>query len=205
MRLYDEVAASRSSVLSTLGLRPGEFALLTVHGPDTVDSRDSFERFLRGVDRAGDRLGLEVVYPLHPRAAEQLEQFGLALPEGIRAVGPLGFIDFLQLEGAAALAFIYSGGVQEETYILGRPCVTLRYGTERPETVYAGDNCIAGHDPADIVDAATRMRGKTGTGRSRSGTVTPPPGSLTRWRPSASPKRSESGSNPAETPGPASL
>jgi UDP-N-acetylglucosamine 2-epimerase (non-hydrolysing) len=84
------------------------------------------------------------------------------LPASIRIVDPLGFFDFLRLESAAAIAFTDSGGVQEETCILGTPCVTLRYGTERPETAFVGANCIAGHDAADIIDAALAMDGKVG-------------------------------------------
>jgi UDP-N-acetylglucosamine 2-epimerase (non-hydrolysing) len=159
---YDEVAASTSSILQELELNAGEFALLTAHRQETVDDEDSFRQVLRGVARAADRLGLEVVYPVHPRAEERLSEFGLEVPGAIRTVEPLEFFDFLRLERTAALAFTDSGGVQEETCILGTPCVTLRYGTERPETVYAGANCIAGHDPVDIVDAATRMVRKDG-------------------------------------------
>jgi UDP-N-acetylglucosamine 2-epimerase (non-hydrolysing) len=90
-----------------------------------------------------------------------LEQLGLesrlqAIP-GMRAVAPVGFLDFLRLESAAALVLTDSGGVQEEACILGVPCVTLRDSTERPETIEVGANLLAGSDPAAIDDAAATM------------------------------------------------
>jgi UDP-N-acetylglucosamine 2-epimerase (non-hydrolysing) len=159
---YDEIAATTSTVLADLGIEPDEFALLTAHRAETVDKRDSFESILQGVAHAAERLDTKVIYPVHPRAQDRLDKFGLTIPENIRTIDPLAFFDFLRLESAAALAFTDSGGVQEETCILGTPCVTLRYGTERPGTATVGANCIAGHDPVDIVDAAITMSGKTG-------------------------------------------
>lgn len=160
---YRAVASETSTVLDDLGLEAGEFALMTAHRAETVDDHGSFQRVLDGVGEAANQLGLEVVYPIHPRAAKQLETLDLDVPDGIRPVDPLGFFDFLRLEDAAALAFTDSGGVQEETCILGTPCVTLRYGTERPETVHVGSNCVAGHDGIDVLAAAIKMYGKDPT------------------------------------------
>jgi len=157
---YRGVAAATSTVLDDLDLEPDAFALMTAHRAETVDDPDSFRQVLEGVGAAASQLGLEVVYPIHPRAAEKLEAFALDVPDAIRTVEPLGFFDFLRLEDAASLAFTDSGGVQEETCILGTPCVTLRYGTERPETVHVGSNCVAGHDAMDILAAAVKMYGK---------------------------------------------
>jgi len=159
---YESVAVSTSDAASDLDLDPGEFALLTAHRAETVDNPGSFERVLNGINRAARELDLDVVYPVHPRARNRLDEFDFRVPDTIRTIDPLGFLDFLRLESAAALAFTDSGGVQEETCILGTPCVTLRYGTERPETVFVGANCVAGHDPADIVAAAASMYGREG-------------------------------------------
>lgn len=156
------VAARTSTILADLDLVEGEFALLTAHRAETVDDEATFAAVLEGVGVAAEQLGLEVIYPVHPRAADRLESFDLDVPAGIRLVEPADFFDFLRLEDAAAIAFTDSGGVQEETCILGTPCVTLRYGTERPETAYVGANCIAGHEPVDILAAAIAMRGKAG-------------------------------------------
>ena len=162
LRAYEEAAAARSTVLSELDLRPGEFDLLTAHRAENVDDRDRFERILDGVATAAARRDTDVVYPIHPRASERLAEFDLAVPDRIRTVEPLAFFDFLRLESTASLVFTDSGGVQEETCILGTPCVTLRDGTERPETAFVGANCVAGHQPDDIVAAAETMRSKEG-------------------------------------------
>jgi UDP-N-acetylglucosamine 2-epimerase (non-hydrolysing) len=162
VRTNRAVATRTSTVLADLDLTAGDFALLTAHRAETVDDEASFAAVLEGVGVAADQLGLDVVYPVHPRAAERLESFDLDVPAAIRLVEPADFFDFLRLEDAAALAFTDSGGVQEETCILGTPCVTLRYGTERPETAFVGANCVAGHEPVDIVAAAIAMRGRTG-------------------------------------------
>jgi UDP-N-acetylglucosamine 2-epimerase (non-hydrolysing) len=157
-----ELAAEASTIHDDLGIEPNEYCLLTAHRAENVDDRDRFESLLAGVDQFAQQSGLEVVYPIHPRAREQIAAFDIAVPESIRLVEPLDFFDFLQLEEKAALAFTDSGGVQEETCILGTPCVTLRYNTERPETAIVGANCIAGLNPADISAAATRMVSKAG-------------------------------------------
>lgn len=160
---YRDVAVEKSDVLDEIGVEPGEFYLMTAHRAENVDDRERFASLLDSVGRFADRTDTEVVYPIHPRAEARLGEFDLAVPERIRRIRPLDFLDFLRLESAAALAFTDSGGVQEETCILGTPCVTLRYNTERPETVLVGANCIAGLDPADVLDAAERMLGKEPT------------------------------------------
>jgi UDP-N-acetylglucosamine 2-epimerase (non-hydrolysing) len=157
---YRDLAAEKSDVLSDLGLQEDDFYLLTAHRAENVDDRESFARLLEGVSRFAAQTGREVVYPIHPRAQSRLDEFDLTFPEEIRTVEPLNFLDFLRLESAAALALTDSGGVQEETCILGTPCVTLRYSTERPETAYVGANCLAGLDPDDVVEAGSTMLGK---------------------------------------------
>jgi UDP-N-acetylglucosamine 2-epimerase (non-hydrolysing) len=159
---YVDRASEESDVLSRLDIAPGEFYLLTAHREENVDRRDEFESLLEGVHRYAARTDREVIYPIHPRAKERLAEFELTVPETIRLVEPLDFFDFLLLEREAALVFTDSGGVQEETCILGTPCVTLRYSTERPETVAVGANCLAGLSPPDILAAAERMVDKSG-------------------------------------------
>jgi len=85
-----------------------------------------------------------------------VESFGFEL-DGIRAIEPLGFLEFLQLEAGARLALTDSGGVQEEACILGVPCVTLRDNTERPETLDVGANVLAGVRSTQIVNGARQM------------------------------------------------
>ena len=87
-----------------------------------------------------------------------IERFGFEL-DGIRAIEPLGFLEFLQLEANARLALTDSGGVQEEACILGVPCVTLRDNTERPETLDVGANVLAGTESQRIIEGARKMLG----------------------------------------------
>ncbi len=159
---YSTLAASRSDVLERFALEPGEFCLFTAHRAENVDDRERFESLLTGVDRYAKKSGYDVVYPVHPRAEANLQEFDITVPETIRLVEPLDFFDFLRLESEAGLVFTDSGGVQEETCILGTPCVTLRFTTERPETVHVGANCIAGISPDEIVIAAEQMATKQG-------------------------------------------
>ncbi|MDD5556323.1 MAG: UDP-N-acetylglucosamine 2-epimerase (non-hydrolyzing) [bacterium] len=152
-------AERRSRILETLRLPPGSYLLLTLHRQENVDSREVFAGILEGLSMAMRALGRPIVFPMHPRTAKMVERFGVAMPEGVRVLPPLGFLDFLRLEANAAMVFTDSGGVQEETCILGVPCVTLRTSTERPETVAVGSNVVAGTAPRGIVRAARRMAG----------------------------------------------
>lgn len=159
---YGDLAAEKSDVLDDFGLVPGEYCVLTAHRAENVDDPDRFASLLAGVGEYARRADRRVVYPIHPRAADRLDEFDLAVPDPVELVEPLDFLDFLRLEREAALVFTDSGGVQEETCILGTPCVTLRYSTERPETAFVGANCVAGLDPRDVVAAAERMAAKAG-------------------------------------------
>ena len=151
---YRDLAAEKSSVLETHDLTPGEFCLLTAHRAENVDDRDRFAKLLEGVSRFAASAGLDVVYPVHPRATERIEAFGLDVPDEIELTEPQEFLDFLRLETTAEVVFTDSGGVQEEACILGTPCVTLRDNTERPETVDVGANRVVGVEPADVVAGA---------------------------------------------------
>ncbi|ESP86900.1 non-hydrolyzing UDP-N-acetylglucosamine 2-epimerase [Candidatus Halobonum tyrrellensis] len=162
VREHARVAADRSTVLDDVGVEAGEFLLLTAHRQENVDDPDRFGRLLEGVARYADRVGLPVVYPVHPRAAERIESSGVDVPDAIRTVEPLRYLDFLRLEDDAALVFTDSGGVQEEACVLGTPCVTLRDSTERPETVTVGANRVAGVDPESVVAAAEAMCDRPG-------------------------------------------
>lgn len=155
-------AAEESVVLDELGLTPKEYILFTAHREENVDATDTFAGILTGVAEFAERTGLECVYPVHPRAREQLVSTDLEIPEQIRLVDPLDYLDFLALERNAAIVFTDSGGVQEETCILQVPCVTVRENSERPESVEVGANVIAGTDPDSIVAAGlAQLEGAT--------------------------------------------
>lgn len=151
-----EIAREQSDVLEQLEL-DGEFALLTAHRAENVDTKDRFASLLEGVSQVSEEYGFDVVYPIHPRANERLSEFDLEVPSGVRVLEPLNFLDFLLLEDQATIVLTDSGGVQEETCILQTPCVTLRDNTERPETIEVGANQIVGVQPDAIRSGVAQM------------------------------------------------
>lgn len=151
-----EISNQKVDVLNDLGLKSKEYFLLTSHRAENVDNREQLGKLLKGISTIQKEYSLPVVFPIHPRTEKRIKDFGLPL-EGIRTIKPAGFLEFLQLEANARLVFTDSGGVQEETCILGTPCVTLRDNTERPETLEAGSNILAGVEPDRIIQSALKM------------------------------------------------
>jgi len=150
------LAEKRSEVLNSLGLEKRKFFLVTVHRQENVDDKKRFSKILEGLKLVHERFGFPIVYPVHPRAAKRMREFNLK-PKGIRLIDPLDYLSFLLLESCARLVLTDSGGVQEETCILRVPCVTLRYNTERPETLEIGSNILAGAEPNVIVEKTEFM------------------------------------------------
>ncbi|WP_336135441.1 non-hydrolyzing UDP-N-acetylglucosamine 2-epimerase [Natronomonas amylolytica] len=152
-----EIARRRSNVIPELGLRGTEYFLMTAHRAENVDDEGRFREILRGADRAAKAHGVEVIYPVHPRAQERLEEFDLDVPDSIRTIPSQEYLDFLRLEAEATLILTDSGGVQEEACILGVPCVTMRDSTERPETIDVGANTLCPPDADTIARGVAEM------------------------------------------------
>jgi len=151
VRHYGPLAATRSQVLGRLGLRPGQYAVATVHRRAMLDEPVRLAALLDGLGQ----LSLPVVLPLHPHTAAVLAASGIGVAGkeargGLQIVEPLGYFDMLQLQRHARLILTDSGGMQKEAYYLGVPCVTLRDETEWGETVEAGWNRLAGTEPAAV-------------------------------------------------------
>jgi UDP-N-acetylglucosamine 2-epimerase (non-hydrolysing) len=103
---------------------------------------------------------LPIIFPVHPRTRSKIDEFGygeLIRNSSIRLIEPLGYIDFMRLYSGAKIVLTDSGGLQEETTVLGIPCLTLRNNTERPVTVELGTNELVGVDPKKIVAAARKI------------------------------------------------
>lgn len=135
-----------------LGVRPGDFLLVTLHRPALVDGPLLPEVLERLNDVAQE---LPVVFPVHPRTRKMLR--GLEVAAGVILTEPVGYLEFLSLEADAAAVLTDSGGVQEETTYLGVPCFTLRSSTERPVTVRAGTNHILGLEPRRILEVPSSL------------------------------------------------
>ena len=127
-----------------LGLAEGPYAVATLHRPANVDSPEAARRLVAMIDAVVDLVPL--VLPLHPRGRPTLEAAGLAASDRLRVVEPLGYVDFISLVRGAALVLTDSGGIQEETTILGVPCLTVRPNTERPITITHGTNRLVEPD-----------------------------------------------------------
>lgn len=151
-----EIAMRKVDVLANLGLKPNEYFLVTTHRQENVDDKRRLGEIIRGLELITSEFDLPVVFPVHPRTRKMMDSFGFEF-NGIRAIEPLGFLEFLQLEANARLALTDSGGVQEETCILGVPCVTLRDNTERPETLEVGANVLSGAKSERIVGGVVQM------------------------------------------------
>jgi UDP-N-acetylglucosamine 2-epimerase (non-hydrolysing) len=150
------IAGERSTILRDLGLMSRGYILATVHRAESTDQKERLQGILTALGALSESLSLPVVFPVHPRTEGKIREFGL-LMNGILQTGPLGYLDFLHLEANARLMLTDSGCIQEESCILGVPCVTLRDDTERPETLMVGSNVLAGADPDRILPAAFKM------------------------------------------------
>jgi UDP-N-acetylglucosamine 2-epimerase (non-hydrolysing) len=140
-------------VLAQHGLEPGGYGLVTLHRPANVDRAEVLAGLIGALATIADTCPL--VFPAHPRTQAQLR--GLDVPSTITLTDPVGYLDFVALEAGARLVVTDSGGVQEETTVLGVPCLTVRDTTERPITVTEGTNVVVGRDEAAIVAAAKRV------------------------------------------------
>jgi len=154
-----ELSKTQSSILNDLGIDSGCYFLVTIHRQENVDNIKRFREILEGLRLVHKEFDFPIIYPIHPRAKKRIKQFNLK-PEGLTLVDPIDYLSFLQLESKAKLILTDSGGVQEEACILRVPCVTLRYNTERPETIEVGANVLAGTDPHTIVEKVKFMLNK---------------------------------------------
>ncbi|MBI3290714.1 UDP-N-acetylglucosamine 2-epimerase (non-hydrolyzing) [Candidatus Falkowbacteria bacterium] len=152
-----ELSKKKVDALGSLGLEPKKYILATAHRAENVDNKRRFQGILTGLGLVSKKLVMPVIYPIHPRAKKSLDNFSLLVPKEINLIKPLGYLEFLQLEDSAKLIITDSGGLQEEACILKVPCVTVRDNTERPETVSAGVNILAGTSSENILESAEKM------------------------------------------------
>jgi UDP-N-acetylglucosamine 2-epimerase (non-hydrolysing) len=143
-------------ILDLLDLAAKNYSLVTVHRQENVDNKERFCNVMCGLEKIWKEFGIPVVYPVHPRSRKQMKAFDLCT-DGVTLVDPIDFLNFLELMNNAKLVLTDSGGVQEESCVIGVPCVTLRDNTERPETVEVGANILAGTNPDKIVECAKTM------------------------------------------------
>jgi UDP-N-acetylglucosamine 2-epimerase (non-hydrolysing) len=151
--------AARRGVAGRFGLAGRRYAVATIHRPSNVDEADGFARILEILTGIGAEL--PVIFPIHPRTEKRAADLGVAArlraTPGLTLTPPLRYLEFQDLLRQARLVLTDSGGIQEETTVLGVPCLTLRPNTERPITIAAGTNHLVGTDPDAVLAAARRL------------------------------------------------
>jgi UDP-N-acetylglucosamine 2-epimerase (non-hydrolysing) len=133
-----------------LNLQKNEYLVMTLHRPANVDEDGKLKVLIDGL--VSNSQGQPVIFPAHPRTANILTKLGID-HENLHIIDPLGYLEFNYLVENARAVITDSGGITEETTVLGIPCITLRNNTERPETVAIGTNELIGTDPTAIKSA----------------------------------------------------
>ena len=153
----DLVVEWGEKLLGEYKLEPGNYALVTIHRQENTDNQWRLENIVKALIELSKHI--PVVFPAHPRTIRRLEAIGLleSLKKNVKLLSPLGYFEFLGLLSKSAIILTDSGGVQEEACILGIPTLTLRYNTERPETVLAGTNILVGVEPEKVIPVALDM------------------------------------------------
>jgi UDP-N-acetylglucosamine 2-epimerase (non-hydrolysing) len=158
-------------LIDRMGIQPKQYATLTLHRPSNVDSEATFRGILEALSTIARKV--PVLFPIHPRTYKMAEKFGLTdfftsggQVAGIWITDPLGYLELLHLNMNVLMVLTDSGGLQEETTVLGVPCITLRNNTERPITCEVGTNFMVGSNPGRIIECADSiMHGNLPAGR----------------------------------------
>jgi len=153
----------KPEIYTQLNLQEKEYIVMTLHRPANVDKEHKLKKLINKIIQSAGTL--PVIFPVHPRTARMLEQIGIAAPN-FHVIDPLGYLEFNYLVKHAKAVITDSGGVTEETTVMGVPCMTVRDSTERPETITKGTNELLGTDPEAVLSAMKKLlegRWKKGT------------------------------------------
>jgi len=155
-----KVKAEKSDILESTGIYKNNFCVLTLHRPSNVDNPLILNRIFDAVEII--QKDVPVIFPIHPRTYQNIISFGLdeKLKNllNLKIIDPLGYLDFLKLMSCAKFIMTDSGGIQGESTMLGVPCMTLRYNTERPITIDMGLNQLVGNNVNKIVDGYKKIK-----------------------------------------------
>ncbi len=138
-----------------IGLQDKGYIVITLHRPNNVDDPEHLQKLLAAISESAG--GKKVIFPVHPRTRKVINSFGSSVASGIYLAEPMGYLEFNFLVERAFAVITDSGGITEETTVMGVPCMTLRNSTERPETCTVGTNELLGTDPAAIKPAMERL------------------------------------------------
>lgn len=157
--MIDTLLANRTkfnapAIYRDLGLQKGEYIMLTLHRPANVDETSHLKSLMDEIIVNSN--GLPIIFPMHPRTAKLFNDAGISA-ENLHIIEPLGYLEFNYLVEQSKLVITDSGGITEETTVMGIPCMTLRDNTERPETCEIGTNELVGTDPRSIAPAMAKI------------------------------------------------
>jgi UDP-N-acetylglucosamine 2-epimerase (non-hydrolysing) len=147
--------SQRSDILNVLRLQAKEFALVTLHRPANVDNPETLGEILNALSEISTKIPL--LFPVHPRTITSIEKSCFRINENIVMCEPLGYLEFLNVMSNSKFVLTDSGGIQEETTVLGIPCLTIRGNTERPVTVSEGTNILVGTKKEGIIQEGERI------------------------------------------------
>jgi UDP-N-acetylglucosamine 2-epimerase (non-hydrolysing) len=154
--------AEKSTILEDWGLEPKKYATITLHRPSNVDDMANLAKIIAAFEVI--EKDLKLVFPIHPRTRKNIEGTELgsrvSAMKNMMLIEPVGYLDFLKLNANCALVMTDSGGIQEETTILGVPCLTLRENTERPVTITEGTNRLVHIETEDILKNYNELKAK---------------------------------------------
>ncbi len=144
----------KPSVWDTLNLKDKEYIIMTLHRPANVDEGSKLKALINEI--INNSMDLPLVFPVHPRTAKMLDRLGLEHSR-LHLIEPLGYLEFNYLVERSKAVITDSGGITEETTVMGIPCMTIRDNTERPETITIGTNELLGTDPKSIKPAMDKL------------------------------------------------
>lgn len=145
---------AKPAVFDSLHLTPKNYLVMTLHRPANVDEGGVLKELIQEIATNVDEL--PVIFPIHPRTAAIFSALGISAPN-LHIVDPMGYLEFNYLVQQAKAVITDSGGITEETTVMGVPCITLRDNTERPETCSIGTNELIGTNPANIAPALKKL------------------------------------------------
>lgn len=151
---YGAKVEKNQSLLAELNVSSKKYALATLHRAENVDNRERLSSIFAGLSHYQN----PIILPLHPRTRKMIQSFGIEIPDNIRMIDPVGYLDMILLEKHAEVITTDSGGVQKEAYFHRVPCITMRDQTEWIELVEHGVNTITGADTKVIVEAIDKIK-----------------------------------------------
>lgn len=154
------------AIWNDFNLQVGQYFVMTLHRPSNVDDEATLKKIFSVIENGTHQL--PVIFPVHPRTQKNLEKFGIAL-NAVKMIEPLGYLEFNYLVQNAKGVITDSGGITEETSVMGVPCMTLRDSTERPETCELGTNELLGTNPDALVTALEKLM----SGKWKKGSIPP--------------------------------